>query len=143
MGELAQAVAVVASGLFAGAALYITVAEHPARMECGTTLAATVFGPSYRRAAAMQASLAVIGTLAGVLSWLLGGGGEWLGAALVLFFVVPFTFVAIMATNRRLLDPGLDRGSAEARALLARWGRLHAVRTVAGAVSFFVFVWAA
>ena len=42
-------VAVLAATLFAGAAIYINVAEHPARMGCGTELAATVFGPSYRR----------------------------------------------------------------------------------------------
>jgi hypothetical protein len=46
-----QFIAVLAATLFAGAAIYINVAEHPARMECGTAVAATVFGPSYRRAA--------------------------------------------------------------------------------------------
>jgi hypothetical protein len=58
----------------------------------------------------------------------------------VLSFVVPFTIVVIMPTNQRLLDPGLDRTSTEARDLLVRWGRLHAVRSLAGAVSFLIFV---
>jgi hypothetical protein len=49
-----QFVAVLAAVLFTGAALYINLVEHPSRMECGTQLAATVFGPSYRRAAVMQ-----------------------------------------------------------------------------------------
>ena len=44
-----QFLAILATALFAGAAIYINVAEHPARMECGTALAATVFGLSYRR----------------------------------------------------------------------------------------------
>lgn len=138
--ETAQAIAIVASGLFAGAAIYITVAEHPARMECGVPLAATVFGPSYRRAAVMQALLAVLGSLAGIAAWRLGAGALWLGGSTALFLVVPFTLIVIMGTNRRLLDPGLERGSAEARALLVRWGRLHAVRSVLGAVSFLAFV---
>ena len=47
MGDAAQALATVAAGLFAGAAIYINLAEHPARMEGGVSLAATVFGPSY------------------------------------------------------------------------------------------------
>jgi hypothetical protein len=42
-------VSVLAATLFGGAAIYITLVEHPARMVCGTQLAATVFGPSYRR----------------------------------------------------------------------------------------------
>jgi hypothetical protein len=45
-----QFIAVLAATLFTGAAIYISLAEHPARMECGTAVAATVFGPSYRRA---------------------------------------------------------------------------------------------
>ena len=138
MSELAQAAAVVLAGLFAGAAVYINVAEHPARLECGTTLAATVFGPSYRRAAVMQAGLAVAGTLAGVTAGLLSGEPLWYAGAALLFSVVPFTFVAIMPTNRALLDPDLDRGSARARGLLERWGRLHLVRSIAGLLSFLV-----
>jgi Transcriptional regulatory protein, C terminal len=45
MLEFAQVFAVLASTLFAGAALYVTLVEHPARMACGTELAATEFGP--------------------------------------------------------------------------------------------------
>jgi uncharacterized membrane protein len=137
--EVAQAVATVAAGLFTGAAIYINVAEHPARMECGVPLAVTVFGPSYRRAAVMQALLAIIGSVAGVIAWLLGGCVSWLIGSALLFFVVPFTLLVILGTNKRLLDPGLDRNSDEARDLLIKWGRLHAVRSVAGAASFLFF----
>ncbi len=139
MGDVAQVVATVAAGLFAGAAIYINVAEHPARLECGVSLAATVFGPSYRRASIMQATLALIGTVAGLLAWRVGAGFPWLIGSTLLFFVVPFTFVAIMGTNKRLLDPGLDPGSQETQVLLVKWGRLHAVRSLAGGVSFLVF----
>jgi hypothetical protein len=54
-----QFVAILAATLFSGAAIYINLAEHPARMECGTQLAAIVFGPSYRRPSVMQAILAL------------------------------------------------------------------------------------
>jgi hypothetical protein len=138
--EGVQALATIAAGIFAGAAIYINVAEHPARLECGTLLAATEFGPSYRRAAGMQASLAIVGSLGAVCAWLLGAGAPWLYGGTLLFVVVPFTLVAIMGTNKRLLDPALDRASDEAQHLLLRWGRLHAVRSVAGTASFVVFV---
>ncbi|MGH7350362.1 MAG: DUF1772 domain-containing protein [Candidatus Rokuibacteriota bacterium] len=42
----------------------------------------------------------------------------------------------MLPTNKRLLDAGLDRTSPEAGALLARWGRLHAVRSVASGAAF-------
>jgi hypothetical protein len=91
----------------------------------------------------MQATLAMVGSVAGIIAWRANAGAEWLTGSLVLFFVVPFTFAAIMPTNKRLLDPGLDRASVEAQLLLVRWGRLHAGRGLAGAVSFVIFVWAA
>ena len=53
MLESFEFVAILSCALFSGAALYINIAEHPARMQCGTELATTVFGPSYHRAAAM------------------------------------------------------------------------------------------
>ncbi len=137
---IAMLVATVAAGLFAGAAVYITAVEHPARVECGAVLAVKEFGSSYRRAAVMQGGLAVVGLLAGVVAWVQGSGVVWLLGGLLLGALVPFTVVVIMPTNRRLLDPGLDSASAEARELLARWGQLHAVRTVIGVVVFVAFV---
>jgi hypothetical protein len=73
---LSESLALLASGLFAGAALYITFVEHPARMQWGTTLA--LFAPSYKRATIMQASLAALGTLAAIAAWLQGAPAPWL-----------------------------------------------------------------
>jgi hypothetical protein len=72
-----QIVATLACGIFSGAALYINLVEHPARMQCGTALAATEFGPSYHRAAVMQASLAAIGFLSALGAWLTGASHWW------------------------------------------------------------------
>lgn len=129
MAELAALVAVLASTLFAGAALYINIAEHPARLACGTELAATQFIPSYKRAAVMQVFLAATATLAGIVRGGLGGGMIWFVASGLIFAVIPFTLIAILPTNSRLLDPSRDRSSSETRALLEKWGRLHAVRS--------------
>ena len=104
--HILEIVAVLSCAMFAGAAIYINVAEHPARLECGTELAATVFGPSYHRAAAMQASLAVIATIAGVAAGARTGTASWFIGACLIFLVIPFTFVAIMPTNNALLDSG-------------------------------------
>ena len=133
-------VAVLAAALFTGAALYVNFAEHPARMECGMELAATVFGPSYRRAAVMQAVLALAATAGGAGAWLAGGPIAWLGGALLIFAVVPFTLIAIRPTNNRLLDPALDRNSGSALRLLRLWGRLHAVRSILGLAASVTFL---
>jgi uncharacterized membrane protein len=138
---LLELIATLCAGLFAGAAIYITFVEHPARVECGTLLAATEFGPSYRRATIMQASLAAIGLVAAFGAWVEGGRLLILVAGVLLGSVIPFTLIVILPTNKRLLDPTLDRGSSEAAALLARWGRLHAVRSVASGVAFGLMAW--
>ncbi len=135
-----ELIAVLAAGLFAGAAIYITLVEHPARLECGTAAAVAIFGPSYRRATVMQASLAVAGCLASIAAWWLGRVTAILVGGLLLGAVVPFTLLVILPTNKRLLDPALDRDSREAADLLARWGSLHAVRSLAGLAAFLLLV---
>jgi hypothetical protein len=131
-----ELVALLCTGLFAGAAIYVTLVEHPARLECGTALAIAEFRPSYRRAAVMQAALAGIGCLAACGSWMQGRGALVLMAGLLLGAAIPFTLIVILPTNKRLMNPGLDSRSPEAAALLARWGKLHAVRSVMGGAAF-------
>jgi hypothetical protein len=129
MRQTISLIAVLSAALFAGAALYVNVAEHPARLELETRSAAAQWAPSYRRGTWMQAPLAITSFLCGVAVWLMGGGVGWMVAATLIGLVVPFTLVAIMPTNQRLLAPGRDLSSPETRALLVHWGRLHAVRT--------------
>jgi len=138
----AKLAAGLCGGLFAGAAVYISLVEHPARMACGTELAATEFGPSYRRAAVMQATLAIVGTVAAIFAWLAGEGTMWLVGGALLGAVVPFTLLAILPTNKRLLDLARDRSSDETRLLLVRWGRLHEVRSVLSSAAVLIFLWA-
>jgi hypothetical protein len=135
-----QFIAVLATTLFAGAAIYINVAEHPARMECGTAVAATVFGPSYRRAAVMQITLVVSATAGAIGAWLKGAAAAWLVGAVLIFAVVPFTLFAIMPTNNKLLDPAIDRTSDTVHRLLQRWGMLHAVRSALALASSIIFI---
>ena len=138
--HILEIIATLAAGLFSGASIYINLVEHPARMECGTASALAQWAPSYKRGAVMQASLAILGSLSAIGAWLLGSGMSWLIGAILLGLVVPFTLIVSFPTNRRLLSQSLDRGSAEARQLLARWARLHAVRSILSSGSFLVFV---
>jgi len=133
-------VATLAAGIFAGAAIYVSVVEHPARLSCGTEIAVREFAPSYKRGAIMQASLAIAGCVAGVIGgWSLNDTGS-IVAALLLGIIVAFTLIVILPTNKRLLDPALDASGAEAASLLRRWGRLHAVRSVFSVAAFLIFV---
>jgi hypothetical protein len=132
--------ATLAAGLFAGAAIYITAVEHPARLACGSELAVREFAPSYRRATLMQAPLALVGCAAGIVAGWQRSDLVLALAATLLGAVVPFTLAIMLPTNKRLLNPALDARSPAALALLVRWGRLHAIRTVLGGASFVIFL---
>lgn len=136
---LLDLLAVICAGLFAGAAVYVSLVEHPARLEEGTDLAVREFRPSYRRGAVMQATLVGMAFVLGVAAWARGGHGPaWLTAALLLGAMIPYTLVVVKPVNTRLQDPTLSTASAEAAGLLVRWGRLHAVRAVAGVLAFVI-----
>jgi Domain of unknown function (DUF1772) len=134
--------ATLATALFTGAAVYIALVEHPARLLCPTAHAVEQWRPSYKRATVMQASLAVAGSLLAIAAWLTGAGLVWLMAGLLLGSVVPFTLIVMWPTNKQLEDPGLDTTGDLARSLLVRWGRLHAVRSALSLLALVLMVFA-
>jgi len=140
VSPLMELLATLAAGLFTGAAVYVTLVEHPARVSCGTAVAITEFRPSYKRAAIMQAVLSLVGMAAAVARWGVGGPLAWLIGGLLLGAVIPFTLLVILPTNKRLLDVSLDLSSSESVALLTRWGWLHAVRSAASLLAFLTFL---
>ena len=129
-------------GTFFGAAVYISIAQHPAAMKAGVAVAARFFPPMYNLAAPMQIASAVVGTAAGLITWLLGGGVAWLIGALLLVSVIPYTLVALKPINDQLLDAAAERTDAETEVLLKRWAPRHAVRSIASGLSFATYLWA-
>jgi|SRR5580692_1515166 F0F1-type ATP synthase assembly protein I len=135
-----QMVATLATGIFCGAAVYVNLVEHPARISCGVPLAVTEWRPSYKRGTLMQAPLALIGSLSALAVWWFEGGAAWLVGGVLLLLLVPFTLVVIFPTNKRLESQELDLHSEEASRLLRRWGRLHAIRSILSGVAFLAFL---
>ena len=80
MRQVAEFGAVLACGLFAGAAVYVSLVEHPARMECGIEIATAEFPPSYHRGTIMQVMLAALGLLSSIAAWLAGANFLWVVA---------------------------------------------------------------
>lgn len=128
----AEILAFIFTGLFAGAALYISLVEHPARMANTLAVALAEFRTSYGRAAVMQATLAGAGAAAAIGAYFLGRGISTFVAGIVLGTVVPFTLIVLMPVNRQLLDETRTAQTLDTDVLLKKWGRLHNVRTIAG-----------
>jgi uncharacterized membrane protein len=137
---LAGLIAALAAGLFAGASVYITLVEHPARLQTGVRAALAEFAPSYRRATVTQVALALVGFVGAVGAWRAQADARWLLGGGLLVAVIPFTAAVILPTNKRLLDPATASDPEHAAALLTRWGRLHAVRSVLSLLSLVTFL---
>lgn len=140
LATLAARTATLAAGLFAGASVYINLVEHPARMQAGTDVALAVFAPSYHRATVTQVSLAGVGFLSALVAWKLRSDSRWLVGGGLLVLVIPFTALAILPTNKQLLDPATANNLDLAQRLLTRWGRLHAVRSVLSLAALLLFL---
>ena len=136
---LSATLALVAAAVFTGAAFYINAVEQPARLGLADAALLAEWKPSYRRGTLMQAPLALIGAVLGVLAFLGSYDWRWLLGAALMFANWPYTFIAIMPVNKRLV--AMSGGEPEVRALIRRWGALHAVRTALGAAATAVFAW--
>jgi hypothetical protein len=134
--------AALCSGLFSGAAGYISLVEHWARLRAGPEVALAQFRVGFPRARTLQATLAVVGASFAVLACLSGAGRSWLVVAVLLAGIVAFTIVRITPVYRALLDPSLTPADPNAVDLLQRWGRLHHVRSVAGLIAFLIALFA-
>ncbi|MFD2236263.1 DUF1772 domain-containing protein [Aureimonas populi] len=134
--------ALVSAALFAGAALYISLVEHPARLGLADAPLLAQWKPSYRRALPIQSGLALAGGVAGVIVGYLATDWIWFAGSALLLANWPFTLSVIMPVNKRLMAIEEKEAGAESRALLVKWGKLHNIRSALGAATTLLYAWA-
>jgi Anthrone oxygenase len=88
----------------------------------------------------MQASLAIVGGLIGLVAYMSTLDWRWLLGAVVLLANWPYTIFVIMPINRRLMGTPRAAATAETRRMLERWGALHAGRSALGLVATLIFL---
>lgn len=139
---IALLVALLAATLFTGAALYITLVEHPARLSLAEAPMLAQWRQSYRRALPIQSLLALFaGAIALGAGWAAGDGVAVAGG-IAMLANWPFTLAALLPINRRLSTAMAGPGDAHSHRLLLRWGRLHDVRSLLGVVAVALLLYA-
>jgi hypothetical protein len=133
-------VALTIAAIFTGAAVYVSVAEQPARLSLDDRALLAEWKPSYKRGAAMQASLALIGCVLGLAAWWQTPYAGFLVGAAAMVAPWPWTLLAIKPTNDALPATEPDQAGPRTRALIEKWGMLHAVRTTLGALATLAFL---
>jgi hypothetical protein len=139
---LAGQLALLVAALFTGAAVYVNVAEQPARLGLDDRARLTQWKLAYKRGTAMQAPLTIIGFLLGLAAWWQTDHWAWLLGAAILITNWPYTLLGIMPTNKILMTTEPASAGPDSRALIEKWAALHAGRTALGFVVTLIFLWA-
>jgi hypothetical protein len=132
--------ALIVAAVFTGAALYVNFAEQPARLTLDDRALLTEWKPSYKHGFAMQAPLALIGGVLGLIAWWQTGFLVFLIGALLIVANWPWTLLAIMPTNNALMATDVSNANAQTRELIVKWGGFHAVRSALGALATIAFL---
>jgi hypothetical protein len=134
--------ALVTAALFAGAAFYVSFAEHPARSEIDDRAQLQQWKFAYRRGTLMQGTLATLGFLLGMAAWWQSRDELYIVGAIMMGANWAYTALMIMPVNNELKSIALDDAGEQSHTLLRRWGKLHVKRTMLGIGASVLFLWA-
>ena len=137
---MAEFIATITAGIWAGAAFYISFAEHPSALKVGVAFATEYFRPMSKRTAPLMMLLAALCGGTSIYAWYSGAELSWLLGGVLMLAMFPLTAILIVPTNVRLLKIDPQESEVEAAQLHERWGKMHAIRTVLGCLPFLIFV---
>jgi hypothetical protein len=133
--------ALICAAVFLGAAVFVNVAEQPARLALDDRAMLLEWQRSYNRAAPMQAGLAMASAILGFVAAWQTRDWRWALGAVVILANWPYTLLVIKPVNDKLHAIPAEQTNPAVRRLVMSWGHLHAVRSALNLVATLVFLW--
>ena len=135
-------IALAFAAAFAGAAIYVSWVEQPARLALEEEALLREWGPSDSRGVALLLGFALAAAIAGLIAWSEAQDLRWIYGALIAMATWPYAFFVMAPINNQILSlKGRDVGAA--RALIRQWGLIELGFAALGVVAVLLFLWAA
>jgi hypothetical protein len=141
--RLLGAVSIALAAAFFGIALYINIAEQPARLALADAAQLAEWKVSFGVGLPLQGTMTILAGIAGLATWWLRRDWRWLVGGALMLANWPWTLVVIAHINKALLATSPDAAGPQSRALIEQWGTVHAGRTAFALIATILFVWAA
>ncbi len=132
--------ALMVAAIFTGAAIYVSLVEQVARLKLPDDPLLIQWQTSYRRGFAMQAPLAMLAGILGLIALFITWNWYYLLGAVLILSNWPYTFFVIIPTNNTLMAMQGESIHPETRSLIIKWGKLHRVRSWLGALATLMFL---
>lgn len=142
LNRFVPAAALALAGIFFGIAVYISLAEQPARLALAAGPMLAQWKISFAAGIAIQGALAILTGLVGLLAWWLIRDVRWLIGGVLMLSNWPWTLAMIAPINAALNATALEAAGPTSMALVAQWGQLHTARTALALCALLVFIWA-
>jgi hypothetical protein len=142
IARLLPALALALAAAFFGIALYINVAEQPARLALADMPLLEQWKTSFGVGFVLQGSMTIAAGLAGLGAWWAHRDWRWAAGGLLMLANWPWTLLVIAPINAALLAIPAAAAGPASRALIEQWGGVHGGRTALSFVAAGLFVWA-
>jgi Domain of unknown function (DUF1772) len=129
MKRLLPAVALALAAVFFGIALYINLAEQPARLALADMPLLEQWKVSFGVGFVLQGSLTIAAGLAGLGSWWISRDWRYAAGGLLMLANWPWTLLVIAPINNSLLAISASAAGPTSRVLIEQWGLVHGGRT--------------
>ncbi|MFN0190896.1 MAG: DUF1772 domain-containing protein [Aestuariivirga sp.] len=139
--QLIPPLATTLAAAFFGIALYIILAEQPARLALDDGALLAQWKVSFNVGFLMQGATAIVAGVAGLAAWWIDRNWRWLVGGLLMLANWPWTLIVIAPINNALLATAPEAAGPDSRALIEQWANVHAGRALFSFLAVVLFLW--